>query len=119
MDDKVSDAFVHKVEEALCQRRAFGVPSAAEIRRALEVALKEAPWGLAGALAARIAKLEAQLRGEVCDGEHEGPCPAWHDGVDGMRQRIAELEAQLAKVRRWMADDIKWRAILASKEEDT
>lgn len=40
-----------------------------------------------------------ELGGEVCDGEHAGPCPAWHDGVDGLRQRIVEHEAQNAELR--------------------
>lgn len=25
-------------------------------------------------------EVEAEARGDVCDGEHDGPCPAWHDG---------------------------------------
>jgi len=35
---------------------------------------------------------------EVCDGAHDGPCPAWHDGVDGLRERLKQAETKLACV---------------------
>lgn len=55
-----------------------------EVRHAVEAALTDVP----------------EPDRELCDGDHEGPSPAWHDGVDGLRQRLEQAEARIAKLRR-------------------
>jgi len=55
------------------------------VRRALEAALEDVP----------------EPTGEVCDGEHGGPCPAWHDGLPiWVRELSARWEEEAVRLVR-------------------